>query len=50
MIRFYDTCSLMQLQEKIFDDKDIFILSNITLKELEQIKSSGTRDPETKWM
>jgi len=50
MIRFYDTCSLMILQEKIFEDKDPFILSNITLKELEQIKTSGTRDPETKWM
>lgn len=50
MIRFYDTCSLLFLQEKIFEDKDTFILSNITLKELEQIKTSGTRDPETKWM
>jgi len=40
----------MILQEKIFEDKDPFILSNITLKELEQIKTSGTRDPETKWM
>ena len=50
MIKFYDTCALMMLQEKIFEDKDKFILSNITLKELEQIKTSGTRDPETKWM
>lgn len=50
MIRFFDTCSLLLLQEKIFEDKDTFILSNITLKELEQIKTSGTRDPETKWM
>ena len=50
MIRFFDTCALMQLQDKIFEDKDKFILSNITLKELEQIKTSGTKDLETKWM
>lgn len=47
MIKFYDTCSLMDLQNKIFKTK--FFISNLTIVELEQIKTSGTRDEETKW-
>ena len=48
MIKFYDTCSLLELQEEAFNDSKFYI-SNITLSELEQIKTSGTRDEETKW-
>ena len=48
MVKFYDTNSLLDLQEAVLEDSSFFI-SNITLKELEQIKTSGTRDEETKW-
>lgn len=44
---FYDTCSLLTLQSKIL--KEPFYISNITLSELENIKTSGTKDEETKW-
>lgn len=47
MIKFYDTCSLLNLQEKAFED--YFYISNITLTELENIKFSATRDEEIKW-
>jgi len=48
MIKFYDTCSLLELQEEVFNDSKFYI-SSITLSELEQIKTSGTRDEEIKW-
>lgn len=44
---FYDTCSLLDLQQKAFKSK--FLISNITLVELELIKTSGIKDEETKW-
>lgn len=44
---FYDTNSLLDLQQDIL--KSRFVISNTTLTELEQIKSSGTRDEEIKW-
>jgi len=44
---FYDTCSLLNLQDKVFEDN--FYISNITLSELENIKTSGTKDEQTKW-
>ena len=47
MIKFYDTCSLLNLQSEIFKSK--FYISNLTITELEQIKTSGTRDEEIKW-
>lgn len=47
MIHFYDTCSLLSLQQKAFESK--FIISNITLIELESIKTSGTKDEDTKY-
>ena len=47
MIKFYDTCSLLNLQQKIFDSE--FCITNIVLSELESIKTSGTRDEETRW-
>ena len=47
MIKFFDTCALLDLQGEIF--KSGFYISNITIAELEQIKTSGTRDEEIKW-
>ena len=44
---FYDTCSLLNLQADAF--KNSFYLSSITLNELENIKTSGSKDEETKW-
>ena len=50
MIKFYDTCALLNLQEDIFKNNDDNIwISNITLKELEQIKNSATRDEAIKY-
>ena len=46
-ILFYDTCSLLLAQEKAFENK--FYLSIITLKELENIKTSAYKDEETKY-
>ena len=47
MIKFYDTCSLLELQSEAFNSD--FLISNLTINELEQIKTSGTRDEEIKW-
>ena len=44
---FYDTCSLLMAQEKAFESE--FYLSIITLKELENIKTSTYKDEETKY-
>ena len=49
MVKFYDTCALLELQEKAFETETKFLISNITLQELENIKTSGTKDEETKW-
>lgn len=46
MIKFYDTCSILIQLERAFDD--FFYLSDITIKELENIKTSGTKDEGTK--
>ena len=47
---FYDTCSLLELQDSIFNSKeDKIFISSITLNELENIKTSGTKDEETKY-
>ena len=47
MVKFYDTCSLLNLQEDAFKD-DQLAVSTITLRELEEIKTSGLKDEETK--
>ena len=46
---FYDTCSLLLRSNNIFDDEESFVISSITLKELEQIKSSNYKDAEIKY-
>jgi len=46
---FYDTCALLNNSNKIFENNDLFYISSITLKELENIKNSLTKDAETKY-
>lgn len=47
---FYDTCSLLNQYVEIFANLSTtpFAISNITLKEVEEIKTSKTKDEETK--
>lgn len=47
MIKFYDTCSLLNLQSRAFDSD--FVISSITLSELENIKTSKTKDEKIKF-
>ena len=47
-MKFYDTCSLIQLQKEVFEEEP-FGISSITLSELEGIKTSIYKDEETKW-
>ena len=46
-VRFYDTNAILELQNKIFDEK--FFISSVTLQELEGIKTSGQKDGEVKY-
>ena len=49
MTKFFDTCCLISDYKKIFKEEKTFYISSITLNELENIKSSGTKDEETKY-
>lgn len=49
MTLFYDTCSLLYAQKEAFESSDKFYISSITINELENIKTSGTKDEETKY-
>lgn len=42
---FYDTCALLDQGQAIFDTTEKFYISTITLKELEYIKTSNSKDP-----
>lgn len=44
---FYDTNAILELQDKAFDK--YFVISSISLQELESIKTSGKKDEETKY-
>lgn len=46
---FYDTCSLINHYSKIFSHKEVFVISNITLKELEELKNARTKDDKLKY-
>lgn len=46
-VKFYDTCSLLLGLDDIFDEP--FIISSITLKELEDIKTSSHKDISQKY-
>lgn len=48
MKKFYDTCALLKLMDKIFEEDD-FVISSITLKELENIKTSINKDFSIKY-
>ena len=47
MILFYDTNALLNLQDKAFEEE--FIISQKTLEEIENIKTSSNKDGEIKW-
>jgi predicted ribonuclease YlaK len=47
MTYFYDTCALLNKQSGILNS--FFYISNISLKELENIKTSNTKDESTKY-
>lgn len=46
---FYDTCSLLNFYHQIFKSKDKFLISIITLQELENIKTSANKDANVKY-
>lgn len=46
-MKFYDTNALLELQEKVFEE--FFIISDVTLKELEDIKTNKNKDEEVKY-
>lgn len=46
---FYDTCALLELQGEVFESEERFYISQITLKELENIKTSNWKDEDIKW-
>lgn len=46
-IKFYDTNSLLKIQDRIFEDK--FVCSSKTLEEIENIKTSDKKDGEIKF-
>ena len=48
-IKFYDTCALLSLGEKVFNGEP-FAVSSITFKELENIKTSFNKDNDVKAM
>ena len=48
-IKFYDTCALLNLGEKVFGGEP-FAVSSITFKELETIKTSFNKDNDVKAM
>ena len=49
MIIFYDTCSLLSELYGVFDTEEKFYISDITLVELESIKTASYKDEETKY-
>lgn len=46
-MKFYDTNALLELQEEVL--KDFFMISSVTLEELENIKTSKTKTEETRY-
>lgn len=48
-IRFYDTSSLLMKIGMLFKDDEPFVISSITLQELESIKTSANKDDDTKY-
>lgn len=48
-IKFYDTSSLLAKVGNLWEDDEIIYLSSITLKELENIKTSANKDADIKF-
>ena len=48
-MKFYDTCSLLKKVENLFDE-ETFVISSITIQELEKIKVSNNKDPDIKFI
>ena len=46
-MKFYDTNDILKLQDKIFEED--FIISSVTLQELEHIKVSRNKDDQVKY-
>lgn len=46
---FYDTCALLDQGKYIFEKQKMFYISSITLKELEYIKTSASKDQDIKY-
>lgn len=46
---FYDTCSLLAAGESLFETDEPFLISSITLKELERIKTASNKDADVKY-
>lgn len=46
---FYDTCALLNKGKEIFNQQEKFYISSISLKELEEIKTSFSKDGDTKY-
>lgn len=46
---FYDTCSLLNNYASVFNSSEKFVISNITLSEIEKIKTSKNKDDEIKY-
>ena len=46
-MKFYDTNALLELQEKVFEE--FFLISSVTLQELEEIKTNRNKDDEVKY-
>lgn len=49
MKKFYDTCSLLNCISDLVDKEEHFVISSITLEELENIKTSIKKDADTKF-
>ena len=49
MMKFYDTCVLLDYGEEIFKKNEKFLISSITLQEIENIKNSRLKDDDTKY-
>ena len=49
MNNFYDTSALLEKLPCLFEDDEYFIISSITLEELENIKNSTNKDIDIKY-
>ena len=49
MIRFYDTCAILNLQDKLLNGDDKFYISSVTVQELEHIKDDKTKTEDVRY-